>query len=362
MKRRVLSVFVAIILVLLMPFTTYAHPGRTDANGGHYNRKTGEYHYHNGGGARHSSGGSSNSYKSKSKSKPKQTKKYAKRVTISNSVKSIDVGESVELKASVYPTDSEDNKIKWKSSDEKVVKISGSKMTAVGTGKATVTAETSKGTSSKFVVEVKEVEAKSIAIRNENATIIIGEVQDLIVDFIPENTTNQDLLWSSSDDSVVSVDKNGIITANQIGKAVITVMHKGLKDSIDVEVLPVKADSISIIFPDSLELNETSNNPKIEVNSTYVLKADISPFNATDTTIKWSVSDKSKAKIDENGTFTALKSGVVTITAETENGKTDTLNIEIYGSDDSAVGITALIIVAAVVGIVIYVKRKKKHK
>lgn len=26
----------------------YAHPGRTDANGGHWNRSTGEYHYHTG--------------------------------------------------------------------------------------------------------------------------------------------------------------------------------------------------------------------------------------------------------------------------------------------------------------------------
>ena len=30
----------------------YTHPGRTDANGGHYNRKTGEYHYHGGGRSR----------------------------------------------------------------------------------------------------------------------------------------------------------------------------------------------------------------------------------------------------------------------------------------------------------------------
>ena len=36
--------------------TVYAHSGRTDANGGHYNRQTGEYHYHNNG---TSSGGTS---------------------------------------------------------------------------------------------------------------------------------------------------------------------------------------------------------------------------------------------------------------------------------------------------------------
>lgn len=33
---------------LLLASTVYAHPGRTDANGGHYDRSTGEYHYHHG--------------------------------------------------------------------------------------------------------------------------------------------------------------------------------------------------------------------------------------------------------------------------------------------------------------------------
>lgn len=34
--------------LILFPCVAYAHPGRTDANGGHYNRSTGEYHYHHG--------------------------------------------------------------------------------------------------------------------------------------------------------------------------------------------------------------------------------------------------------------------------------------------------------------------------
>jgi hypothetical protein len=31
-----------------MLLVAYAHPGRTDGSGGHYNRSTGEYHYHHG--------------------------------------------------------------------------------------------------------------------------------------------------------------------------------------------------------------------------------------------------------------------------------------------------------------------------
>ena len=46
MKR--ISVLLITILLLLLTVPAYAHPGKTDANGGHYNRSTGEYHYHHG--------------------------------------------------------------------------------------------------------------------------------------------------------------------------------------------------------------------------------------------------------------------------------------------------------------------------
>ena len=46
MKR--ISVLLIAVLLLSLTVPTYAHPGKTDANGGHYNRSTGEYHYHHG--------------------------------------------------------------------------------------------------------------------------------------------------------------------------------------------------------------------------------------------------------------------------------------------------------------------------
>lgn len=38
----------AIALCLILPVVVFAHPGRTDSSGGHYDRSTGEYHYHHG--------------------------------------------------------------------------------------------------------------------------------------------------------------------------------------------------------------------------------------------------------------------------------------------------------------------------
>ena len=45
MQKSLLCLF---CVLLLLGATASAHPGRTDANGGHYNRSTGEYHYHHG--------------------------------------------------------------------------------------------------------------------------------------------------------------------------------------------------------------------------------------------------------------------------------------------------------------------------
>ena len=36
------------IIAITSLFPIYAHPGKTDSNGGHYDRSTGEYHYHHG--------------------------------------------------------------------------------------------------------------------------------------------------------------------------------------------------------------------------------------------------------------------------------------------------------------------------
>ena len=49
MKKNIFSALMIGIVMVVMSVSVMGHPGRTDANGGHYNRKTGEYHYHNGG-------------------------------------------------------------------------------------------------------------------------------------------------------------------------------------------------------------------------------------------------------------------------------------------------------------------------
>lgn len=48
--KKTFSIFAVLLLIMMccLPLLAYAHPGRTDGNGGHTDRDTGEYHYHHG--------------------------------------------------------------------------------------------------------------------------------------------------------------------------------------------------------------------------------------------------------------------------------------------------------------------------
>ena len=48
MGKRIISLLFVLFLCLQVPAVVFAHPGRTDSNGGHTDHSTGEYHYHHG--------------------------------------------------------------------------------------------------------------------------------------------------------------------------------------------------------------------------------------------------------------------------------------------------------------------------
>lgn len=46
--RKPLILFLCILLLCILPFSVYAHPGRTNSDGGHWDYESGNYHYHHG--------------------------------------------------------------------------------------------------------------------------------------------------------------------------------------------------------------------------------------------------------------------------------------------------------------------------
>ena len=378
MRNKIFLVLTVGLLSVLLPFAVFAHSGRTDGSGGHKDNKNksglGGYHYHCGGYPAHlhkdgvcpyKGGSSSGSSANNVKSVPQTV--YASNIIAPNMPEQINIGESTILKSSVYPENAEDKDIVWESSDTSILTVSEKgALTAVGAGTATITAKTSRGTSKSFVITVNEIVAENIAIQRKPGELIIGQNDSLSVAFIPENTTYKDVTWKSEDENIVSVDEKGKLTALAVGKTRITAIHKEITDSFEIEVKPILAESIDISCIND-ETGEEYEELKFEEGSLICFEALVLPADTTDPTVKWSVDNTDVAVIDETGKFTALAEGTVIVTAQTTNGITDTLEVEVYKTS-VIVNIIAVIIVLLLIGgviggtvlLIIYIRKKIK--
>ena len=85
-------------------------------------------------------------------------------------------------------------------------------------------------------------------------------------------------------------------------------------------------------MPRTIAITEIQIEEKIEnmeIGENEKLTAIITPSNATDKNVTWQSSDESIATVDSTGEVIAKKSGVVTITATTSNGKSSTITINV---------------------------------
>ena len=144
----------------------------------------------------------------------------------------LEVKEKTVIAATVLPENASDKKLAWDSSDESVAKVSAlGQITGISTGEAIITAKATDGSNVAAFCRVSVyVPVREIQIRNhltyggKGQYIILPEGSSSTVTAYvgPENATDRNLIWTSSNEDVAVVDKNGTVTGISFGKAVIT--------------------------------------------------------------------------------------------------------------------------------------------
>ena len=163
-----------------------------------------------------------------------------------NSVELDESGETTMLGASLrgVPEGAQMSEVTWSSSDESVATVDLGRITAVGAGKAEITATTNyegKEYSASAVVTVKMAKA-AVRIDPEQVSLNRGETADLTAVLVGAGE-NPEITWSTDNDDIVSVNADGahaVITAEGVGKTKVTakvVTNQGtLKASSSVSV------------------------------------------------------------------------------------------------------------------------------
>jgi uncharacterized protein YjdB len=160
---------------------------------------------------------------------------------------SLSKGETSRLTAIVSPSDATNPTVSWSSSDPAVATIDATgNVTALAAGSATVTARSiADGKFAATCSVTVTVAVESISIDKQEVTLILGQALHLNAIIVPSDATTKDVIWSSSDRKIVTVE-DGNILAVGVGSATITATSR---DGNKTAICSVKVEnSENIIY------------------------------------------------------------------------------------------------------------------
>ena len=226
----------------------------------------------------------------------------------------IDVGDSKEVTCLVTSNKGDVRKCNnYTINNTNVVKIESDKIVGLSSGTATITVtEEGKTVKKDITVTNKIIDVINIKLNKDNITKYPGEEETLSYVLDPANATNKNVTWSSSNEAVATVS-NGVVHANGVGVATITVTSSnGKKASCTINVIGRPVDVEGVTLPQTITLAP---------GDTTKLVYSISPENATDKGVTWSTDKNGIVAISQDGTVKAKKVGTVNVTVTTNNGK-----------------------------------------
>ena len=233
------------------------------------------------------------------------------------------VGGSGKIRYSVIPSNATNTNVTFKSLNEKVAIVDANGVvTGVSEGNADIVITTEEGGfEAKCTVRVDGIDARGIErVGDKTVTMGLNQTRQLQVKITPSDTTNKNVQWTSSNNSVATVDSNGVVISKNSGSTIITATtHNGLKTEFFIEVeTPVT----------NITLN--SNEINLNTGGTFKLDATVNPSNASNKNIKWISANESIATVDQSGNVTADVAGTTYISAVSADGKvvaTCTVNV-----------------------------------
>lgn len=237
---------------------------------------------------------------------------YAKEKVVFDNVddKKLSVFEKESYRVQV-DKDELDNgsKLVWSSSNEKVATVNAKgkiKAKKIGRTKITAVIQDTKIKAS-FRLNVKKFnKAKKVSITTKDKYVFVDDTKQLTAKIKPKKA-DEELIWSSSNKKVATVDEDGEVTGVAPGKVTITAKSEKTHKKSKKKIIVRKNEMTKFNF--------TESKPVVGIGQTKALQAKVTPAYVTDRKMLYTSSDPSIATVDQKGRVTGKKVGTVTVKA-----------------------------------------------
>ena len=153
--------------------------------------------------------------------KPSQsnTPTEVNKVIVNPSTCEVLIGESITLEAIVDAV-SNNYKVEWLSTNEDIATVDNGKVTGVASGTAIIMAQVGNKTGN-CTVNVVGTPVEQVLIDEVEIYMEEGDIRTLRATVLPETADNKSVTWSSSNESIATVNGSGVVTAHKPGDCVV---------------------------------------------------------------------------------------------------------------------------------------------
>jgi len=144
-------------------------------------------------------------------------------ITLSSEKVTIKKNSTFQLTFSLIPSDASNDSVIWSSSDEAIATVDSTGLVkAVNPGITSIVATSVDGGKTDTCVVSIVTPVSSLSLSSSLLSINKGETSKLKATIIPSDATNDSINWSSSDETIASVDSTGLVTGVKMGTSIIT--------------------------------------------------------------------------------------------------------------------------------------------
>jgi len=266
--------------------------------------------------------------------------KVYKKVTATQSATNYNLleGETKQAGITFSPAVDAPSDLVWSSSDESVATVDASGLiTAKAKGSATINVKSTFYSDINFDYAVNVIDAATgLAFDKTESTICVGDDVTLTLSPVPAGTAYRDLEWSSSNDSIATVE-GGVVTGTGKGSATITASATGKNGAT------ISASAVINVIKPLTGLSISASDTSLLVGERATFTAVVTPADASEVAKKWRSANHYIATVDQNGVVTAVGEGTTEIYVSASNFTASQTITVTASKDDSTVRKPSLI-------------------